>query len=95
MRTKIVYKQDGFSPEYSGGGHYYLVNESNIVVDRKYCSSRAFANYDFTMPMSALDLLQKYNIDEVWSNGELVYKSDNPMVSKKVIEIFNKLVEAD
>ena len=36
MRTEIIYRQNGFSPEYSGGGHYYLVNETNIVVDRKY-----------------------------------------------------------
>ena len=58
------------------------------VIASHYCSNRNFANHDLTA--WRLEELEKNNIDEVASNGEIVWTKQSQEINKKTQREFNK-----
>lgn len=78
MKAFIYFNSISKGLDYNGEGEYVLVTEDDKCIGSHYCSSRGFANYDLTERKHILKELNKNNIFEVYSNGELVWK-DNEM----------------
>lgn len=74
MKAFIYFNLKNKNKNYSGEGPYVLVTENDEVIGKHCCSSRGFANHDLTV--WKLDALHKYNITEVYSNGELIWQND-------------------
>ena len=72
--NKKCYKQDKYSREYSGEGRYILVDETGKELNYHYCSSRGFANSDLIITSESERILEKNNIDTIYSNGRIVYE---------------------
>ena len=78
----------------NGEGPYVLFFNDEPIASH-YCSNRSFANHDLTV--WKLEALEKYNIDEVISNGVVVWKKENEEINNKTqseFEIANDVYEA-
>lgn len=59
---------------YSGEGPYVLVLNNIQVIASHFCSSRGWAEEDLVLPKYRQEILDQYNVDEVISNGRVVWK---------------------
>lgn len=57
--------------DFSGEAKYIIATEDKTIFSR-WCSSRAFANYDLTTGIATM--LKDNGVTEVYSNGEIVWK---------------------
>lgn len=79
---------------YSGEGSYVLIFNGEVI-GKHFCSNRAFANHDLTV--WRIEELDKYEIDEVYSNDELVWKRNDEETNKQTqgrFEVANDIYEA-
>ena len=74
-KANIYYRGEGFSSSYSGEGPYYLEFNGEIIGSH-FCSSRSWAEQDLIRDDKRQDVLKKYDIDEVYSNGRLVWSKE-------------------
>ena len=80
--------------DYCGDGGYILVFNDKVI-GQHYCSNRSFANHDLTI--WRLEELKENNIDEVISNGVVVWKKDSKEINEKTqseFEVANDIYEA-
>ena len=80
--------------DYCGEGVYELVFNDEVIGNH-HCSNRSFANHDLTV--WRLEELNKYEIDKVVSNGEVVWERDNAKINNETNSKFilaNKIYEA-
>ena len=94
MNKAYIYFNEKNNESYCGEGSYVLVFEDEAIASH-FCSNRSFANHDLTV--WKLEALEKYNIDEVISNGVVVWKKDNKEVNEKTqveFEVANDIYEA-
>lgn len=87
-KANIYYRGEGFSSSYSGEGPYCLEFNGEII-GRHFCSSRSWAEEDLIEEDYRQEALKKYDIDEVYSNGRLVW-SKKELKSIEKIEDFIK-----
>lgn len=85
MNKAYIYFSDKNNKNYCGEGGYLLVCEGKII-GTHYCSNRNFANHDLTI--WRLEELKENNIDEVISNGIIVWAKDNQEINKETNEKF-------
>lgn len=64
---------EGFGQMYSGEGPYVLVFNNEIIASH-FCSSRSWAEHDLTRRSDREELLLKSNIDQVISNGTVIWR---------------------
>jgi hypothetical protein len=76
MKAFIYFDSEIEEVDYNGEGVYILVTEDDKCIGNHYCSSRGFANHDLTE--WRLKELKENNISEVYSNGKLVWKDNEP-----------------
>lgn len=86
-RANIFYNLKSEKEDFCGEGPYVLVFNDEVIASH-YCSSRNFANHDLTVWQ--LEALEKYNIDEVVSNGEVVWSNQKEQINEKTQREFNK-----
>ena len=94
MNKAYIYFNDKNNKEYSGEGGYVLVFDDNVIGNH-FCSNRSFANHDLTI--WKIEELEKNNIDEVISNGEVVWSKKDLNVNEKTndnFEMANVVYEA-
>lgn len=94
MNKAYIYFNEEELTNYSGEGLYVLVFNDKVIASH-YCSNRSFANHDLTV--WKLEALEKYNIDEVISNGSVVWKKDDEEVNKETqnqFKLANDIYEA-
>lgn len=94
MNTAYIYFNDKDNKEYNGEGPYVLVYNDEVIASH-FCSNRWFAHHDLTV--WKLEQLDKYNIDQVISNGNVVWERDNKDVNDKTqaeFEVANDNYEA-
>ena len=82
-KANIYFRGLGFSSSYSGEGPYCLEFNGEII-GRHFCSSRSWAEQDLIRDDKRQAALKKYDIDEVYSNGRLVW-------SKKELHSIEKI----
>lgn len=85
MNKAYIYFNYGNNNDFNGEGSYVLLFNDDVIASH-YCSNRSFANHDLTV--WKLEILEKYNIDEVISNGEVVWKKQDEEVNKKTQKQF-------
>lgn len=73
-KAYIYYNGKSEGKDYCGEGTYVLIFNDEVIAWH-YCSNRSFANHDLTA--WRLEELEKNNIDEVASNGEIVWVKQN------------------
>lgn len=91
---KIAYIYGKENKDYCSEGAYELVFNDEVIGNH-YCSNRSFANHDLTV--WRLEELNKYEIDKVVSNGEVVWKRDNVKINNETnskFKLANKIYEA-
>lgn len=94
MNKAYIYFNDKNNKEYSGEGGYVLVFDDKVIGNH-FCSNRSFANHDLTI--WRIEELEKNNIDEVISNGEVVWSKKDLNVNEKTndnFEMANVVYEA-
>ena len=94
MNKAYIYFNDKNNKEDSGEGGYVLVFDDNVIGNH-FCSNRSFANHDLTI--WKIEELEKNNIDEVISNGEVVWSKKDLNVNEKTndnFEMANVVYEA-
>lgn len=85
MNKAYIYFNDVNNNSFSEEGCYVLLF-NNYIIASHFCSNSNFANHDLTV--WELKILEKYNIDEVISNGEVVWKRRDEKVNKKTQKQF-------
>lgn len=78
--ANIYYNNTKYGKDYDGDGPYVLVFGEKAIGSH-YCSNRSFANHDLTEWQ--LESLKKNKIDEVYSNGVLVWSNKENEVNDK------------
>lgn len=94
MNIAYIYFNDKDHNSYSGEGPYVLVYNNEVIASH-FCSSRSFANHDLTVWKQ--EQLDRYNIDQVISNGNVVWERDNKEVNDQTqydFEVANDDYEA-
>ena len=86
-KAYIYYNSKSEGKDYCGEGMYVLIFNDEVIA-RHYCSNRNFANHDLTA--WRLEELERNNIDEVTSNGEIVWAKQNQEINKKTQREFDK-----
>ena len=71
MKAYIVHDSP-LGTDYWGEGMYALISEKEVIVAKKWCSNRAFANHDLTVWYE--DKLKEHGVTEVFSSGVVVWK---------------------
>lgn len=71
MKAYIVNTTGPRTGQQSGDGRYALKAESGRTLYQRWCSNRAFANFDLTTGNPKI--LHDQGITEVYSNGKLVW----------------------
>ena len=66
---------EGYGKDYSGEGPYVLVFNDNVIANH-FCSSRSWAEHDLVYRSDRQELLAELKINEVISNGRIVWKKD-------------------
>ena len=74
-KANIYFRGLGFSSSYSGEGPYYLEFNGKSIGSH-FCSSRGWAEQDLILGSSRQAVLEEYDIDEVYSNGRLVWSKE-------------------
>lgn len=72
MKAYIINETNSYSERHSGAGPYSLRNEQGRILYQRWCTNRAFANFDLTSGNPKA--LEENGITEVYSNDELVWK---------------------
>lgn len=85
MNKAYIYFNDVNNNDFGGEGCYVLLFNGDVIASH-FCSNRNFANHDLTV--WRLEILEKYKIDEVISNGEVVWKRQDEEVNKKTQKQF-------
>lgn len=94
MNKAYIYFNDKDIKDFSGEGPYVLMFNDEVIANH-FCSNRSFANHDLTV--WKLEVLEKYKIDEVISNGVIVWKKENEKINNKTqaeFEVANDNYEA-
>ena len=79
-KAYIYFNDKNLGKDYSGEGPYVLVFEEQAIASH-YCSNRSFANHDLTV--WKLEKINEYNIDEIYSNENLVWKRESKEINDK------------
>lgn len=93
-KAYIYFNDKNLGKDYSGEGPYVLVFEEQAIASH-YCSNRSFANHDLTV--WKLEKINEYNIDEIYSNENLVWKRESKEINDKTqteFEVANDNYEA-
>ena len=94
MSKAYIYFNNKDNKEYNGEGLYVLMFEDKVIGSH-FCSNRSFANHDLTI--WRLEELNKYEIDEVISNNEIVWSRTNEQINKETdleFKVANDIYEA-